>query len=69
MSDPQRPRDREPPPRAAPLQPDKPGSGRRRERSDEQPGPSASHGGRADALDQAREQEHGAVDNAREGYD
>ena len=69
MSDPQRPRDHAPPPRAAPLQPDKPGSGRRQETPDEQPEPSASHGGRASELDELKRQEHRAVDNVREGYD
>ncbi|MFL6627638.1 MAG: hypothetical protein ACJ8IK_05965 [Burkholderiaceae bacterium] len=69
MSDPQRPRDREPPRRATPLQPDKPGSGRRQENSDEQPEPSASQGGRPDEADKLARQEQRAVDNVREGYD
>ena len=69
MTDPQRPRDQEPPRRATPLQPDKPGSGARRERSGEQPEPSASHGGQPDAAGKLRRQEDSAVDNVREGYD
>lgn len=68
MTDPQRPRDQDPPRRAAPLQPDKPGSGRRRERAGEQPEPSASHGGQPDEARKLRRQEDSAVDNAREGY-
>jgi hypothetical protein len=69
MTDPQRPRDQEPPRRATPLQPDKPGSGDRRERSGEQPEPSASRGGQAGETRKLRRQEDSAVDNAREGYD
>jgi len=69
MTDPQRPRDQQPPRRATPLQPDKPGSGHRRETPAEQPEPSASQGGRPDEVKKLREQERGAVDNVREGYD
>ncbi len=61
MTDPQRhPADH--PPRGQPLQPDKPGSGSR---------PQRGSGGapKPDALHEVEEQERGAVDNAREGYD
>jgi len=60
MSDPQR-RPDEHPRRAEPLQPDKPGSGRRAESAD---GEAAGR----ESLRKAEEQEGNAVDNAREGY-
>ena len=68
MTDPQRPRDRDAPRRAAPLQPDKPGSGDRRESPGEQPGASTDEHLDRDATRRASEQEHAAVDNTREGY-
>jgi hypothetical protein len=69
MTDPQRPRDRDVPRRAAPLQPDKPGSGRRRERPGEQPAePSTDEHLDRDAVRRATDQEQAAVDNTREGY-
>jgi hypothetical protein len=69
MTDPLRPRNRPEPPRAAPLQPDKPGSGRRQERPGEEPQPSGPEGGAEDSLARARERESNAIDNVREGYD
>jgi hypothetical protein len=61
MSDPQR-RPDDHPRRAEPLQPDKPGSGRKAE-------PADSDASRRESLRKAEEQEGSAVDNAREGYD
>jgi hypothetical protein len=61
MSDPQR-LDSDKPRRAEPLQPDKPGSGRRA-----RPGDAQKHS-TSDTLPKAEEQEKAAVDNAREGY-
>jgi len=69
MSDPQRPRDKAPPPRATPLQPDQPGSGNRREHPDEQPEPGASRGIADESLELAQKREKDALDNVREGYD
>ena len=68
MNDPQRPLDHGTPRRAAPLQPDKPGSGHRRESPGEQPAGPSTDADRRDAGDRAREQENAAVDNTREGY-
>jgi hypothetical protein len=68
MTDPLRPRDQAPPRRATPLQPDKPGSGRRQETRGEQPQPAADPDPPEDARDRAREQERAAIDNVREGY-
>jgi hypothetical protein len=68
MTDPQRPRDHDAPRRAAPLQPDKPGSGRRRETPGEPPEASTDEHLDRDATQRASDQEHAAVDNAREGY-
>jgi hypothetical protein len=68
MSDPLRPRDRETPRRAAPLQPEKPGSGRRQESRGEQPEPSTGTAKPENADDRASERERAAVDNVREGY-
>ena len=62
MSDPQRPPAAHPR-RAAPLQPDKPGSGRQASDDDNARAAAAS-----DSLRQAKEQEDTAVDNAREGH-
>jgi hypothetical protein len=62
MSDPQR-LDSDKPRRAEPLQPDKPGSGRRARPDD------AHTHSTPDPLHEAKEQENAAVDNAREGYD
>lgn len=60
MSDPQRPVGRTPP-RAEPLQPDKPGSGDERLHDDD---------ARSDDAQKKRaEQERSAVDNVRKGYD
>ena len=61
MSDPQR-RPDDHPRRAEPLQPDKPGSGRRAESG-------SDDASKRDSVRQAKQQEDTAVDNAREGYD
>ena len=68
MTDPLRPRDRETPRRATPLQPDKPGSGNRQETRGEQPEPSTTADKPEDADARARERESNAIDNVREGY-
>lgn len=61
MSDPRRLPDAHPR-RAEPLQPDKPGSGRHAESTDDD-------ASRRESLRKAKEQEDTAVDNARTGYD
>jgi hypothetical protein len=63
MSDPRRLKD-DHPRRAEPLQPDKPGSGRRSDSA--APAPSDS---RRREIDQQREQSDSALDNVRKGYD
>jgi hypothetical protein len=62
MSDPQRPVGKTPP-RAQPLQPDKPGSGR----SAESPKPGSAEPPKAE--NRRETQERDALDNVREGYD
>lgn len=61
MSDPQRPIGKTPP-RAEPLQPDKPGSG-----DQAQPGEDRTRS--EDAARQRTEQESAALENVRKGYD
>jgi hypothetical protein len=61
MSDPQRPIGKTPP-RAEPLQPDKPGAGDELVRGEERARPD-------DAARQRAEQESTALDNVRKGYD
>ena len=61
MSDPQR-RPDDHPPRAEPLQPDKPGSGLR-------PQSQGDGSSTSEARRKAVQQEDAAVDNVREGYD
>jgi hypothetical protein len=62
MSDPQRPIGKTPP-RAEPLQPDKPGAG------DGKQAPADGSSASRDDIRRREEQERTAVENVREGYD
>jgi hypothetical protein len=69
MSDPQPTPGKRTPPRAEPLQPDKPGSGTATDNEKQDGGAARQTSSDSDSVAKQKKQSDAALDNVREGYD